>query len=244
MSEPATINAWLRVADVVRGESASGFVAHNGMDIWDYYEKHSESCGYMIGAMRGLSMVWNPRAARVVANRSQLGGKIVLDVGGSGGHFLRDLVREASPPPARAINFDKPEVVASLTDGDGVEHVGGDFFDASTIPPFDVATLKWILHDWDDERATAIMRSVVSRMNEGGVVHIIEAVLPARGEVDARDAQALSMDIHMLALTGGRERSMAQWARIGDAVGLKITSESISSPAGKLFVLSLANAWV
>src|SRR5919201_2058743 len=81
----------------------------------------------------------------------------VVDVGGGNGSLLLELLKRQ--PGLRGIAFDLPETVrdeAAL--GDRIEFVEGSFFER--VPEGDVYILSTILHDWDDERATAILRTI------------------------------------------------------------------------------------
>jgi hypothetical protein len=125
----------------------------------------------------------------------------VVDVGGSHGSLLRRLLERDQH--ARGVVFDLPEVVERVAGLDGrLTTVGGDFFHA--VPPGgDLYLLKFILHDWDDERAARILRRVREAVAAGGRVAIVEFVLPD----EPVSHPAWIMDLNMLAMTGGRERS-------------------------------------
>ena len=79
----------------------------------------------------------------------------IVDVGGGNG-MPRAL--RAEHPSIRGIVFDQPHVVAGLELGDGIEVVAGSFFE-SVPEGGDAYVLKWILHDWEDEQALAILLS-------------------------------------------------------------------------------------
>src|SRR5262249_14675733 len=96
----------------------------------------------------------------------------------------------------------------------------GDFFER--VPPGgDLYLLSTVLHDWDDERAAAILRGCRDAMAQGGRVLVIEAVLGPRHEPQA----AKFGDLHMLVMhVGGRERTEAQWRDLFAAAGLRLTT--------------------
>ena len=116
----------------------------------------------------------------------------------------------------RGIVFDLPETSrdeASL--GDRLTFVAGDFFER--VPSGDVYVLATILHDWDDERAAAILRTIRAAAPHGARLVVLETVLPAGNEPHG----AKWLDLLMLALFAGRERDEAQWRALLSAGGFE-----------------------
>jgi len=140
-------------------------------------------------------------------------------VGGGTGALLRAVGEQA--PRAGLVLFDRPQVVA----GSDLPSVGGDFFDA--VPAgADAYLLSRVLHDWPDDDAVRILRTCRSAMRPGSRLVVVEAVVPERA-VD--DPEAVRMDLHMLALLGGRERTAAELAALLEAVGLHLTARVATS---------------
>jgi SAM-dependent methyltransferase len=139
----------------------------------------------------------------------------VVDVGGGTGALLR-AVRERVPR-ADLVLFDRPEVVA----GSDLPAVGGDFF-AAVPPGADAYLLSRVLHDWSDDDAVRILRSCRAAMRPDSVLAAAEAIVPDRA-VD--DPAAVRMDLHMLVLLGGRERTVAEYAALFAAAGLRLTAD-------------------
>jgi hypothetical protein len=144
--------------------------------------------------------------------------RFAVDVGGSHGSLLRRLLKQN--PEAKGVVFDLPEVIAGLPDGshDGLDGritgIGGDFF-ASVPAGGDLYLLKWILHDWGDDEARTILRRVREAVQADGRLAILETVLP-----DAPvDHPGWMMDMTMLVITGGRERTAAEIAGLLDETG-------------------------
>jgi hypothetical protein len=152
------------------------------------------------------------RRAERLASLEWRGDETVVDVGGGNGSTLVELLRKH--PGLRGIVFDLPETVrdeAAL--GDRIEFVGGDFFES--VPRGDVHVLSGILHDWNDERATAILRTVRAAARDDGRLLINDSVLPEGNDPDG----AKWLDLLMLSLLGGKERSEAQWRALLEAGG-------------------------
>jgi len=122
-------------------------------------------------------------------------------------------------PAIEAVVFDRPEVVAGVVDvvGHRAEAVGGDFF-ASVPAGADCYVLSSVLHDWEDEDAVAILRTVREAMVPTGRLLVLETVLP---EGDEPHVGKL-LDILMLALVGGRERTEREYAALFDRAGLRL----------------------
>ncbi|MGY1625126.1 methyltransferase [Geodermatophilus sp. SYSU D00965] len=160
-------------------------------------------------------------AGAVVAAYDLTPFRSVVDVGGGSGMLLR-AVRDAVPA-ARLTLFDQAGVVA----GSDLPAVAGDFF--TEVPAgADVYLLSRVLHDWDDADAGRILRTVRTAMRPDSVLLVVEAVLPERA-VD--DPAAVRMDLHMLVLLHGRERTADEYAALLDVAGLRLTRD-VPTPAG------------
>ena len=139
------------------------------------------------------------------------GDETVVDVGGGNGAFLDALLRRQ--PGLRGIVFDLPETVRDEEAlGDRIEFVEGSFFDR--VPAGDVYVLSTILHDWNDERAAAILRTIRAAAPTDARLLVLDAVIPAGNEPHG----SKWLDLLMLAL-GGRERDEAQWRALLPAAG-------------------------
>jgi O-methyltransferase domain len=142
------------------------------------------------------------------------GDETVVDVGGGNGSLLVELLKLR--PGLRGIVFDLPETVrdeAAL--GDRIEFVEGSFYE--TVPPGDVYVLSRIIHDYDDEQALAVLRTIGAAAAPGSRLVLLEAVVPAGNEPGG----AKWLDLLMLALSGGRERDEAQWRALLTAGGFE-----------------------
>jgi SAM-dependent methyltransferase len=132
------------------------------------------------------------------------GDETVVDVGGGNGSLLVELLRRQ--PGLRGIVFDLPETVRDEKAlGDRITFVEGSFFER--VPGGDVHLLCTILHDWDDESATAILRTIRAAARPDGRLLVVDGVVPAGNE----PCGAKWLDLLMLALFAGRERDASQW---------------------------------
>ena len=147
------------------------------------------------------------------------GAKRVVDVGGGNGALLTQLL--AARPQLEGVLFDRPAAIeaAQKTITDRCELVAGDFFES--VPDGDAYLLSWILHDWDDEKATRILRAC-----RGGRLVIVEVILPDRAEAMVTApgvlADPYTLDLQMLLLTGGRERTLDEYRALLDGAGFEV----------------------
>jgi hypothetical protein len=146
----------------------------------------------------------------------------VVDVGGASGNMLAAIL--ARYPEPRGLLFDRPHVVvdaAKLLKAKGVvDRVtieAGDFF--QTVPAGgDAYILSHIMHDWSDEQCLTILGHCRKAIKPGGRLLIVEMVLP-RG--DAPHPGKI-LDMVMLVLTGGQERTEAEYAHLLDKAGFRL----------------------
>jgi hypothetical protein len=132
------------------------------------------------------------------------GDETVVDVGGGSGALLAGLLK--LHPGLRGIVFDLPETVRNESAlGERITFVEGSFFDH--VPEGDVYVLSGILHDWDDEQATAILRTIRQSAPVHARLLVRETILPRGNEANG----AKWLDLLMLVLLGGRERDEPQW---------------------------------
>jgi len=133
----------------------------------------------------------------------------------------------------RGVLFDLPHVAGSagawLAAAGVTERcqlVAGDFFDA--VPAgAELYLLKDILHDWDDQRAVAILRTARAAIPDTGRLAVIERVIPPADT----PAPGKLVDVTMLLATGGRERTHDEYASLLAAGGFEL--ETITpTPAG------------
>jgi O-methyltransferase domain/Dimerisation domain len=145
------------------------------------------------------------------------GDETVIDVGGGNGSLLIELLQRQ--PGLRGIVFDLPETVRDEeTLGDRIEFVEGSFFES--VPTGDIYVLSTILHDWDDDSATAILRTISASASPETRLILLEAVVPPGNE----PGSGKWLDLLMLALFEGRERDEAQWRTLLQAGGFEPVS--------------------
>lgn len=201
----------------------TGQIAFNhvfGMPVWDFFARNPENARTFDQAMTNMTAVVN-ETLMASYDFSPI-GKIV-DVGGGHGSLLASILK--ANPKMRGVLFDVPHVIEGARrriELDGLaqrcEVVAGDFFE-SVPNGGDAYMLKWIIHDWDDERSVAILKNCHRAMAEGGKLLLIEAVIPHGNE----PFLGKFMDLNMLVMNGGRERTAAEYQSLLAAADFRLT---------------------
>ena len=149
--------------------------------------------------------------------------ELIVDLGGGRGSLLRGIL-EANERP-RGILFDLPDVVATANElaasavADRCQIVGGSFFD-SVPAQADAYLLRGILHSHRDEDAVEILKRVRQAMRPHGRLLIMDVVLHPTNEPNPQKAL---MDLMMLALASGHERTEMEFADILDQAGFDLS---------------------
>ncbi|RWA70133.1 MAG: ubiquinone/menaquinone biosynthesis protein [Mesorhizobium sp.] len=187
-----------------------------GSPRFDWLSAHPEQAALFQRAMVALSQGGN----EAVADAYDFGRYTrVVDVGGGHGQLLSAIL--ARNPHLSGVLFDLPSGVAAARQGAGgdlprTDFVAGDFFEGVSVG--DIYVIKRVIHDWDDERAELILRRCREAMPTHGRVLVAETLVPPGDEPD----QIKTLDVVMLAVTGGLERTEAQYARLFAGAGLKL----------------------
>jgi hypothetical protein len=196
----------------------TAFDAHFGMDVWAYYRKNPEA-----GATFNQAMVDSTAASdRAILDKCDFTPYLhIVDVGGGHGSVLR--LALGQNPHATGTIFDQPQVVdevrRTLTAPlkERITLAGGDFFE-SVPAGGDAYLLKYILHDWDDARCLTILRNIRKAIAPGGRLFVFDAVLKENNEPDF----GALMDLNMLVMTGGRERTEPEFRDLLRQTGFEL----------------------
>ena len=191
---------WLRAVGELDATSEPSFPKVFETDFWSWLADHPDERAAFDRAM----VQGGENRVERLAGLDWRGDELVVDVGGGNGSLLVELV--GRQPGLRGIVFDLPETNRDEEAlGDRLEFVAGDFFER--VPVGEVYILSTILHDWDDERATAILRTIRASAPAAARLLVIESVLPPGNEPHG----AKWLDLLMLTLFAGRERDEADW---------------------------------
>jgi hypothetical protein len=204
-------------ADLDSSTSEAQFPHRFGTGFWEWLAEHPAERAAFDAAMAGE----RERPAARLAALEWREGEVVVDVGGGNGATLVELIRRR--PELRGVVLDLPETVrddAAL--GDRIEFVEGSFFDS--VPEGDAYILSGILHDWPDDDAALILRTIRTAAPAHARLLINESVIKPGNDADG----AKWLDLLMLVLAGGRERDEKQWHALLDGTGFRV--ESLENP--------------
>jgi len=205
-SMPAFWEPYTQLGETVQ----TGRPSRDWRALLDYFDAHRDEAQIFNEAMVAKSRAVLPA---LVDAYDYTRFDVIADVGGGHGHLLAAVLEHA--PRARGILFDLPHVVAgAAARSPRLEIAAGDFF-VDTPPPADLYLLMDLLHDWRDDDAARILASVRRGAPAHARVLIIETLVPE----GPGPHFGKTLDIIMLAVTGGRERTRAEHAALLDRSG-------------------------
>lgn len=203
---------WYRTVGGLDATGRPTFSRLFGTDFWSWLAAHPSERVAFDRAM-------GPKTDRVevLAALTWSDDETVVDVGGGNGELLAGLL--AHHPGLRGVVFDLPEASRDKTRfGERLTFVAGSFFER--VPRGNAYVLSSILHDWDDEQAVAILRTIRAAAPSGARVLILDNLIPSGNEPHG----AKWLDVLMLTLLDGRERDEEQWRALLAGGDLEPTS--------------------
>lgn len=216
---PAIIAAWEKLPEALTSGD-TGFNLAFGKNLFEWLSEHPDLSTQFNESMTGVF----GREPILVAEAYDFSSfESVVDVGGGNGNALSLILSRHQGP--HGLVYDQPHVVtearALLSErgmSDRITTLAGNFFE-SVPAGYDAYILSHIIHDWDDEKSGQILVNIRKGINPEGRLLILEWVLP---EGDTPHV-AKVVDINMMMLTGGEERTGKQYARLLDKAGFHMT---------------------
>lgn len=199
---------------------ATAFEKVMGMPVFEYLGQHPEEASLFSETMVGFHGAEPPAVAAAYDFSAFM---TVVDVGGATGNMLAAiLTRHAGP---RGVLFDMPHVVGdapALLKERGVDKrvtiEPGDFF--KTVPAGgDAYLLSHVIHDWNEEQCLTILGHCRKAMKPDSRLLIVEMVLPAGDTPHPGKV----LDMVMLVIPGGQERTEAEYALLLGKAGFRLT---------------------
>jgi hypothetical protein len=191
-----------------------------GKPIFDYLAEHPEDARIFDEAMTGI----HGRETGSILDAydfSNIG--VLADIGGGNGSQIAAVLEKY--PQMKGLVFDLPHVVERTQERiaatgltDRCTLVGGNFFE-SVPAGADAYMMRHIIHDWDDEKSLTILRNCHAAMPDGGKLLLIESVIPPGNEPFAGKL----LDLVMLLIPGGKERTEAEYRTLLDEGGFKLS---------------------
>jgi hypothetical protein len=214
-SELLRSEGWPEFAHLFGGlfyDVLSGFPEEFRPGFYSWLREHPQERSTFDAAMAG----GKERSGARLAELDWRDDEIVVDVGGGNGALLKALL--GRQPQLRGVVLDLPEVDRDeSTFGERLTFVAGDFF--KQVPSGDAYVLSGIIHNWDDERATQILRTIRAAARPGARLLATETVIPAGNDPSG----GKWLDLLMLVI-GGRERTEEEWRALLEAAGFEVVS--------------------
>lgn len=190
-----------------------------GVDIWKYFANNPQDAAVFNDSMSGVTAATN-EAVTTLYDFS--GFNKIVDVGGGHGGLISGILKKN--PNLRGVLFDAPEVIEGARPkieaaglSDRLETQSGDFFEA--VPGGgDVYIMKWIIHDWDNERSNTILGHIRNQISANGRLILVDCVVPETTEPHF----SKFFDLNMLVMTGGKERTEREFQKLLAAAGFRL----------------------
>jgi hypothetical protein len=183
-----------------------------GYDYWELLRRHPQANEANNGSMRSASLAMTP-AITAAYDWSQF--PVIADIGGGIGTQLISILD--ATPSSRGVLFDQPHLGAESITHDRMKAVGGDFFE-SVPAGADVYLLRWVLHDWTETEAEAILGTLRRSMKPTACLIVAEFVIPEEAAFDF----GKWADLQMLVTVGGRERTEKEFRDLLSAAGFDL----------------------
>lgn len=210
-TDAIVFSGWIGLMEAVRN-GQPGFDQVQGCSAWEALQRDPEKSAIFGEAMRSLSAAITP-AVTAAYDWSRF--PVIADIGGGIGTQLVSILD--AHPGCRGILFDQTQVVAQAIPHERVERVAGDLF-ASIPSGADAYLLRWIIHDWADEKALAILENVGKAMKPSAVLILSESVIADTPDFD----MGKWMDVNMLAMIEGRERTSVEYRELYAKAGFEL----------------------
>ena len=219
---PESYRAWDHLMETMRGGTTGHRIAHGGT-LWDSLARDSDFAARFNQAMASGS----EQVTEFVARASDFSDvSVIVDVGGGKGALAAGILR--AHRHLRAIICD---LAAGLTEtqqyaaqqgvSDRCTTIESNFFER--VPDGgDVYLFKDIIHDWDDDHASQILRTCRHACHPGARILLIERVFPARVTDNPEHLNATMTDLQMMVQLGSRERTLAEYCLLLEGAGFRL----------------------
>jgi hypothetical protein len=191
-----------------------------GASLFDYLRQNVDDADAF---NQGMANVASMLAYAVLMAYDFGGISSIVDVGGGRGTLLEKILQ--FNPDMRGTVFDTASTIERTkqlhddnAEGRLCSYVPGDFF-ISVPQGADAYLLSGVIHDWDDERAIRILGSCRRAMTRNSRVLLVDMVVPDNGV----NCFTKLLDLNMLVMNGGRERTETEFRTLLDASGYKLT---------------------
>jgi hypothetical protein len=192
-----------------------------GKPVFEYFPEHPEISELFNNAMTCMSQMVTPALLEAY---DFAGIHSLMDVAGGHGALLRAIL--SKHPEMRGILIDMDHVIEGarrLPENQALtnrcEFQSADFF-VELPTGADAIIMKHIIHDWDDDKATIILKNCAKALSgkPNAKILLVESVLPAGNEPH----MGKFIDLEMFVFPGGRERTEEEFRKLFSAAGLRL----------------------
>jgi hypothetical protein len=203
--------AWAGLLDTIQ-TGRIAFDQIHGCNFWEFLRRNPERAAIFNESMRSASSLGTP-VITAACDWSRF--PVIADIGGGIGTQLIDILNAHAS--CRGILFDRPDVLAQAIPHDRVRCVAGSFLE-SVPSGADAYILRSTIHDWADRESVAILKNVRTAMKPDSRVILIERIVSETPEPDLTKW----LDLHMLVVAGGQERTAAEYTELYREAGLEV----------------------
>jgi O-methyltransferase domain len=185
------------------------------IELWSLLERNPEAARRFDAGMAGRA---HGQVAATVANYDFSKAHMIGDIGGGRGHLVKAVLD--NNPKAKGVVFDLPDVVAGISHhaSNRLTIQGGNFFN-DTLPECDLYLVMDVIHDWGDAESRAILSAIRKSAPARSKLLLIERIMTADNEISF----VKSIDIMMLTLLGGKQRTRQEFEELFNASGWTLT---------------------
>jgi SAM-dependent methyltransferase len=219
MGHPIHWEDWSYLVDSVRTGDPS-LPKLRGMGAYEYLAANPDYGAVFFGGMGNLSSL---ETVPILAAYDFSRYGTIVDVGGGGGALLAAILQRARKSrgvlfDSRAVASGAEAVLAEAGVADRCTIEDGDLLDPVT-PGGDAYILKHIVHDWPEAKVQEILRNVRKAIGPDGRLLLMEFVTPQ----DGREHPAKLVDLWLMLLVGGKERTATQYTELLASTGFELT---------------------
>ena len=221
------------IESVTSGKTAAQLLGLNNS--FDLMGRSPENVTIFNAAMSDLTRIVTPQ---IISAYDFSKTNVLMDVGGGSGQLISAVLQ--GQPAMRGLVFDLPRCADTAKNlfremgvSDRAQFIGGDFFEA--VPTgADTVLLKSVIHDWDEESSSMILKNCRQAISESGKLLLVERLLPSLPSNDGQHRSHAMSDLNMLRGPGGKERTQNEYQKLLNQNGFRLNA---IFPAGLFSVI-------
>jgi hypothetical protein len=219
--------AWMSLTDSLRTNQPL-YSQKMGKPLFDWLDDHSDILKRYQAAMD----IYAKHDYYEIADKIDLSRhKKVIDAGGGQGTLLKNILLKNNH--LEGVLLERPTIIKNLNNVNFSRNFSMLEFDLFQKWPAraDAIFLARVLHDWDDKQSTLILKRAYESLLPKGAIYLVELIL------DESSGNGGMLDLNMLVITGGSERTKTQFESLADSAKLKITNIAYLNGISSIMVL-------